>query len=85
MVRDYLRYLELGHGNLLWERHNTLMIRNACRTIAARYGWDYVMAHGWWPRVREIALGEPPSDGHPWPSWLRTKLQRFRGENVYVR
>jgi hypothetical protein len=57
MVRDYLRHLELGRGNRLWDRHNTLMIRNACRTIAARFGWEYVMAHGWWPQVREVAFG----------------------------
>jgi hypothetical protein len=56
-VRDYLRYLELGRGNPLWERHNTLMIRSACGAVAARHGWEYVMARGWWPRVREVAFG----------------------------
>lgn len=84
MVRDYLRYLELGRGNRLWERHNTTMIRNACRTIAARHGWEYVTEHGWWPQVREIALGEPPSDGHSRRSWLRTTCRRFRGEKIFV-
>jgi Glycosyl transferase family 2 len=57
LVRDYLRYLELGRGNPLWERHNTLMIRNACRTVAARHGWDCVIAHGWWPEVRGVVFG----------------------------
>ncbi|HSB62561.1 MAG TPA: hypothetical protein VLJ18_00285 [Thermoanaerobaculia bacterium] len=76
MVRDYLRYLELGRGNRLWERHNTAMIRNACRTVAARSGWAYVMAHGWWPQAREVAFGKLSSDSHPRRAWLRTKLQR---------
>lgn len=61
MVRDYLRYLELGRGNLLWERHNTLMIRNACKTVAACHGWEYVMAHGWWPQVRQVMSRASPS------------------------
>jgi hypothetical protein len=82
MVGDYLRYLELGRGNLLWERHNTLMIRNACTTIAARSGWEYVMAHGWWPRVWEVAFSQPFPDSNPRRSWWRPKCQRFRGTNV---
>jgi hypothetical protein len=57
VVRDYLRYLELGRGNLLLERHNTLMIHDACAMVAARFGWDYVMAHEWWPRAQEVAFG----------------------------
>lgn len=77
MVRDYLRYLELGRGNRLWDRHNTRMIRDACRTVAARHGWDTVRAHGWWPRVRDLVLHEPPLDGHPRRSWLRRLLPRF--------
>jgi hypothetical protein len=84
MVRDYLRYLDLGRGNPLWERHNTLMIRSACGTVAARHGWDYVTAHPWWPEAREIAFGAPASDSRPRRSWLRRKFQRFRGENAFV-
>ncbi len=78
MVRDYLRYLELGRGNRLWERHNMLMIRNACSTIAARHGWEYVTAHGWWPQVREVAFSEPSPDSLPRRSWLRLLLSTSR-------
>lgn len=57
VVRDYLRYLDLGRGTPLLERHNTVMIREACTAVAARYGWDYVTGREWWPRAREAAFG----------------------------
>lgn len=56
LVRDYLRYLELGRGNAQWERHNIHMIHDACEAVAARHGWDWVTAHEWWPRAREVAF-----------------------------
>ena len=56
LVRDYLRYFELGRGTLEWQHHNALMIRRACSAVAARRGWPHVESYDWWPRAREIAF-----------------------------
>lgn len=58
MMVDYLRYFELGRGNAQWEAHNRLMMHDACVAVAARYGWDTVTAHEWWPAVKAIAFAE---------------------------
>lgn len=58
MMRDYLRIYQLGRGNTGWERHNTLMMHDACVTVAARVGWNQVTTYDWWPEVRDIAFTE---------------------------
>ena len=67
VVRDYLRYFELGRGNPQWERHNTLMIHDACVTVADRRGWDHVKAYEWWPRARDVAFGDRRMQGGSLP------------------
>lgn len=57
LVKDYLRYLDLGRHNPGWVAHNTTMIRSACEGTAGVKGRDYVKSHEWWPQVREI-IGE---------------------------
>lgn len=54
LVQDYLRYLEKGAHNAGWTAHNTMMIRSACIGTAAVKGWEYVMAHDWWPQVEGL-------------------------------
>lgn len=54
MIRDYLRYLDVGKGNPGWTAHNELMIRSACHGTASVKGWDYVKGHEWWPKVKAI-------------------------------
>jgi len=54
LVRDYLRYLEIGKKNPGWTAHNEMMIRSACIGIANEKGWDYVKAFEWWPQVVAI-------------------------------
>jgi hypothetical protein len=56
VVRDYLRYFEMGRGSPLLERHNVRMIHDSCSAVAARFGWDYVTAYEWWPQAREVAF-----------------------------
>lgn len=58
MVRDYLRYYELGRGNTGWERHNLLMLHDACAGVAAVKGWDFVQAFEWWPEVKRLAFSK---------------------------
>lgn len=60
LVRDYLRYLDVGRGNGQWTEHNSMMIRAACTGTAAVKGWEYVTAHEWWPTAhREVFAGQP--------------------------
>lgn len=54
LVRDYLRYLQVGRGNAQWTEHNELMIRSACIGVADKKGWEYVRSHEWWPQVEAI-------------------------------
>lgn len=54
LVRDYLRYLEIGRDNPSWVAHNTVMIESACRGTADVKGWDYVKDHRWWPQVEKL-------------------------------
>lgn len=63
MMQDYLRIYDLGRGNKGWEAHNRLMMHDACEAVAARYGWDRVTAHEWWPRVRDLAFAGKEPDG----------------------
>jgi hypothetical protein len=58
MMRDYLRYYELGKGKSSWEAHNKLMMHDACVVIADHLGWEYVMHHAWWPEVKALAFSE---------------------------
>lgn len=58
MVQDYLRYYERGLGNSGWERHNLLMIHDACTAVAQRHGWEFVTRHAWWPEARRLAFAE---------------------------
>jgi hypothetical protein len=55
MMRDYLSYYERGHGNPGWEKHNRLMMRGACNSIAHYKGWVYVQSFPWWPQVKAFA------------------------------
>ena len=61
MVRDYLRYLEIGRGNPGWDKHNTEQITGACAGVAAAMGWAFVQGFEWWPQVAPL-FGED----HPW-------------------
>lgn len=54
LVRDYLRYLDIGQGNAGWTSHNTMMIQSAVRSTAEKKGWGYVKDYEWWPRVSEL-------------------------------
>lgn len=56
MIRDYLRYYEIGKGNPGWDEHNLMMMREACKSVAAKHGWDYVTAFEWWPQVLDRAF-----------------------------
>jgi glycosyltransferase involved in cell wall biosynthesis len=56
MVEDYMRYLEVGKGNPGWDRHNLMMIREACKAVANHYGWDYVTRYPWWPEAKRLAF-----------------------------
>ena len=70
MIRDYLRYFELGRGDAGWEAHNRLMIHDACAATARHKGWPYVRAFDWWPEAATVAfIGESPwATGGPGPS-----------------
>ena len=61
MMLDYLVYYEKGKAVGHWERHNTMMMREACKGVAAVKGWEYVKGYKWWPQVAAIAFteGEP--------------------------
>jgi hypothetical protein len=65
MVRDYLNYYRIGQSNNQWREHNTLMMREACKGAAARYGWEFVQAFEWWPQVREIAFSGTNPENTP--------------------
>jgi glycosyltransferase involved in cell wall biosynthesis len=54
MVRDYLVYFDKGKGNAGWEAHNSMMMREAIKVVAAHKGWDYVTAFPWWTEAQEI-------------------------------
>jgi hypothetical protein len=54
MMRDYLRYYELGKGDKGWEAHNKLMMHDACKVIAQSKGADFVKSFEWWPEVQRI-------------------------------
>ena len=56
MIRDYLEYYRVGRGNGQWEEHNLLMMREACKGMAAEFGWDYVHKFDWWPEVQGLAF-----------------------------
>lgn len=56
MMRDYLRYYELGRENPGWTRHNRQMMQDACTGVAALKGWGFVEGHDWWPAVQRIAF-----------------------------
>lgn len=59
MMQDYLRYWDIGRGNVGWESHNRQMMHDACESVALSRGWDFVRSHGWWPAVQQIAfIGE---------------------------
>lgn len=63
MIRDYLRYYELGRGNRGWEAHNILMMHDACVGVAGKHGWTYVMHYDWWKRVSKLAFTKEELDG----------------------
>ena len=56
MMLDYLRYYEMGKGNQQWEKHNKLMMHDACVVIAGDKGWDFIKSHDWWSTVERIAF-----------------------------
>lgn len=56
MVLDYLRYYQLGKHDKGWTRHNLMMMREACRAVAARDGWRGITLYPWWPEVRALAF-----------------------------
>lgn len=56
MMRDYIRYYELGKSDKQWVTHNRLMMHDACVVIAESKGWDFVKSHDWWPKVESIAF-----------------------------
>lgn len=64
MMRDYLRYWELGAHNGGWVAHNRLMMHDACVGVASARGWAFVQSHDWWPEVEAIAFTEEK----PWQS-----------------
>lgn len=84
MMWDYLRYYQLGKGNRSWEAHNTLMMHDACASVADRFGWDYVMQHDWWPQVARIAFTKEELNGRsesgPSQRPRRHRGQRARGD-----
>jgi glycosyltransferase involved in cell wall biosynthesis len=57
MIRDYLRYWNMGRLSDSWSRHNGRMIHDACELVAAHKGWPYITLFPWWPEVRSIAFG----------------------------
>lgn len=62
MVRDYLRYYRIGLGDKGWDTHNLMMLRECCKGVAGRLGWNYVKAFPWWEEVVATAFsGEDPS------------------------
>jgi hypothetical protein len=65
LVRDYLRYNELGRGNPGWENHNLSQMRDACVAVAESKGWEFVQALDWWATVRDLVFEgkEPDHDG----------------------
>lgn len=63
MMRDYLRYFEIGRGNPAWEAHNRLMMHDACAVIAQHRGWAFVQAFEWWPAVRDLVFEGKEPDG----------------------
>lgn len=63
MMRDYLRYYQIGKGNRGWEAHNLLMMHDACVSVAQRYGWEYVKKYEWWPSVAALAFTKEELDG----------------------
>lgn len=58
MMVDYLRYYRLGRGDAGWEKHNRMMLHDACEAVAAVKGVGYVQSFDWWPEVRKIAFSE---------------------------
>lgn len=58
MMRDYLRYWEMGKGDAGWEAHNRLMMHDACAKVADLTSWEYIKSHEWWPEVKAIAFPE---------------------------
>lgn len=63
MIQDYLRYYKIGLSNPAWVSHNTLMMHDACVSVAQKHGWDYVRSFGWWPEVANIAFRTGVPDG----------------------
>jgi hypothetical protein len=63
MMQDYLRYYEIGRGNPGWDRHNLLMMHDACVITAENKGWPYVQKYEWWPGVAELAFTKEELDG----------------------
>jgi hypothetical protein len=57
MVKDYLSYFAIGKGNPGWDAHNLMMMREACKGVAATKGWEYVKAFPWWGEVEALAFG----------------------------
>lgn len=62
MIRDYLRYYRLGRGNPSWDKHNVLMIHDACASVAEKLSWTFVMEHDWWPEVAKLAFTKEELD-----------------------
>lgn len=58
MMQDYLRYYQIGKGNKGWDRHNVLMMHDACVSVAGRYGWPFVTKYEWWPAVANLAFSK---------------------------
>jgi hypothetical protein len=58
MVLDYLTYFRLGRGDPQWERHNLMMMRDACKGVAGVKGWEYVHSFPWWGEVNDLAFME---------------------------
>lgn len=63
MMQDYLRYYKIGRGNAGWVIHNTLMMHDACVSVAAKHGWEFVRSFDWWPEVAKIAFRTGVPDG----------------------
>ena len=58
MMQDYLSYYAVGRGNAGWDRHNLMMMHEACLFVANAKGWAYVEQYPWWPQVAAIAFSK---------------------------
>lgn len=57
LVRDYLRYIDMGRHSAQWTAHNQQMLHDACEKVAEHTGWPFVTSSSWWPEVRDTAFG----------------------------